>query len=551
MFRKRDPQVDLFESSNFLPPEKAARLHKTWADAFRRMALPLIDEGRFAALYSDGTGRPNKAVEVVLGVLVLKEMFDLTDNEALEQLEFNLLWHHALRLKPEDAHLCQKTLHNFRAGLMQHDLGRLAFEETTDRILRALQINVSKQRLDSTHIISNMATLTRLGLFCETIRVFLTSLRSAHPRLFGRAPLGICRRYLKEDGTETSYGDARSSEGRRRLSVCARDAYRLWDLFRGTAAAGLEEYDLLNRLVTEQCEVVSSKDCPDDDDDDAGEGGVPVRLKAAKEVKGDSLQSPHDPDATYSGHKGKGYEVQVVESCDPSNAVEIITDVAVTDSCDGDAGATIPLLEGLVERGLLPKELVADTSYGSAENAVDAACLGTELVSPVGGKAEPEAPEEEALTAADFDIDPGYGRPTVSPEGHESIGEEADSAAPHRVEIAFARGVCEACPRFGQCPALLSRDGERYILKADLRRLNIERRRRAEARGDFAPRYSIRAGIEATNSELKRAHGLGRPRVRGRPRVELAVYIKALACNIKRLVRATLAANAEPVAAAG
>ena len=27
-----------------------------------------------------------------------KEMFNLTDDEALEQLEFNLLWHHALRL---------------------------------------------------------------------------------------------------------------------------------------------------------------------------------------------------------------------------------------------------------------------------------------------------------------------------------------------------------------------------------------------------------------------------------------------------------------------
>ena len=30
-----------------------------------------------------------------------------------------------------------------------------------------------------------------------------------------------------------------------------------------------------------------------------------------KEVRSDSLQSPHDPEATYSGHKGKGYEVQV------------------------------------------------------------------------------------------------------------------------------------------------------------------------------------------------------------------------------------------------
>ncbi len=53
---------------------------------------------------------------------------------------------------------------------------------------------------------------------------------------------------------------------------------------------------------------------PRDDDDDAGECKVPVALKDPKQVSADSLQSPHDPDVTYSGHKGKGYEVQVAET---------------------------------------------------------------------------------------------------------------------------------------------------------------------------------------------------------------------------------------------
>ena len=120
-------------------------------------------------------GRPNRAVQTVLGVLVLKEMFDLTDMEALEELEFNLLWHHALRLEMEEAHLAQKTLHNFRVRLMEHDGGRLAFCETTDRMIEALGLRTGKQRLDSTHVMSNIAVLTRLGLFCETVRVFLIS----------------------------------------------------------------------------------------------------------------------------------------------------------------------------------------------------------------------------------------------------------------------------------------------------------------------------------------------------------------------------------------
>ena len=60
-------------------------------------------------------------------------------------------------------------------------------------------------------------------------------------------------------------------------------------------------------------------------------------------------------------------------------------------------------------------------------------------------------------------------------------------------------------------------------------------------------RYAIRAGI--ANSELKRAHGLGRLRVRGGRRVRLAVYLKALACNFKRMVHARQMENtAQPEA---
>ena len=49
---------------------------------------------------------------------------------------------------------------------------------------------------------------------------------------------------------------------------------------------------------------------PGADDDDAEEGKVPVALREPKEVRSSSMQTPHDPAVTYSGHKGKGYEVQ-------------------------------------------------------------------------------------------------------------------------------------------------------------------------------------------------------------------------------------------------
>ena len=168
---------------------------------------------------------------------------------------------------------------------------------------------------------------------------------------------------------------------------------------------------LLERLLREQCHVGKHRDGrPGDDDDDAGECKVPVALKDPKQVSADSLQSPHDPDVTYSGHKGKGYEVQVAETCHEENATQLITHVEVTPSSGSDTDVSVPVVDGLAERKVRPDELFVDTAYGSGRNAFEASRRGTELVSPVAGSAPGNSHEGERdgpppLTAADFQID--------------------------------------------------------------------------------------------------------------------------------------------------
>ena len=554
MFRPRSPQRSLLESQFLVPPAKAKRLHKSWAEVFQQRALPLIHEESFAPLYCEDNGRPNQPVQVVFGVLLLKEIFNLTDEEALEQLEFNLLWQHALGLSGDDSHLCQKTLHNFRARLLTQDVVRLVFEETTDRIIAALGVCVDRQRLDSTHIVSNIALLTRLGLFCETLRVLLAAVRQEYPRLYKRVPGGLRRRYLKDDGTASSYADVRRDGARRRLGVCARDLYRLRELFSGTKAATLPEYRLVKRLLAEQCEITAAAATVGADDDDVDDGGVPVMLKEPKDIASSSLQTPHDPDVTYSGHKGKGYEVQIAETCADSNAVELITHVAVTDSCGSDAQATMPTLETLWERDLQPTALVADTAYGSAENAVAAEAMGTELISPVGGSRQEAlelADEQRPLTAADFTVDVAGVQAATCPAGHTSREQFEVEGRRDRLGLVFAVVACENCPFYGRCPAKPDDAVGGYVLAVDLLARNLEARRRRQASAEFAKQYAIRAGIEATNSEVKRKHGLGKLRVRGRLRVVLAVCLKALACNLKRMVRAIQAAAAAGAPAGG
>ena len=78
------------------------------------------------------------------------------------------------------------------------------------------------------------------------------------------------------------------------------------------------------------------------------------------------------------------------------------------------------------------------------------------------------------------------------------------------------------------------RDG--YQLDHSAKERRLVARRAEEATKVFRERYKVRGGIEGTNSGLKRKTGLGRLRVRGRPAVDHAIYLKIAGWNISRAV---------------
>jgi hypothetical protein len=476
MYRPSDAQKPLFDAAGLLPPEKRERCEKSWAGAFRRHALPILREieDEFADLFDPEMGRPNRPVELVVGTLILKEMSDLTDEEVLDRLEFDVQWWYALGREPHERHLCQKTLHNFRAGLLKEDKSKVAFREVTDRLVRALGVDVGRQRLDSTHIVSNIALRGRLGLFVDTIRLFLRAAQKADFEAYGKIPERLRARYREE----ARYDDARKGDGPRRLGVAARDVWRLVDRFEDDKdLSKTEEFKILWRLLREQYDMTLDPEEPGKDDDDEGEGGACAVVKEARDVESSSLQSAHDPDVTYSGKKGKGYEVQVSETCVDTNDVQLVTEVRVTRSCESDRKATVPVVAALAEADLKPDELVTDTAYSGGENAAALAEMGVSLLAPAAPTGKPLPGKEYPEPAAE-------------------------------------------CPKEEAAA--------------------VEWLRRQEASPRFQERYAIRAGIESTNAELKGPHGLGELRVRGKGRVKLSVYFKALACNVKRAVRAWL-----------
>lgn len=515
----------MFSVEHRLDAAKRARLERTWAHEYRGHALSLIDESRFAKYFDADNGRPNKSVRMVVSVLVLKERFDLTDEEALEQLEWNSAWHYALDVLPEDAHTCQKTLHNFRALLLGDDEGAGLFESTTARLIEAAGLRTGRQRQDSTHILSNIKLLTRLGLFVQTTTQFLESLRKQHPRLCGQLDQELRERYLDREGY---FGDARTSEAPRRLEQTALDVHHLVRRFEDhKVVAAMDSFVLLARLYAEQCVPPTSK--------------APDKLELQEKPSSSSLQSPSDPDATY-GHKGKGYEVQLTETCEEQNAFQVVTSVAVTGANESDQRHVVPALEQ-IERtcGEAPTTLHADAGYASGDNIIAAQQRGTDLAAPIGSN----GPEDGNPTLG-FEFDKAGQNVTSCPLGYAPV--EHRGSGKSRTAF-FAPEKCSGCPMRSQCPTKTRRD--KRVLRFNASEVVVARRRVEQDTPQFKERHKIRSGIEATNSELKRCHGLAKLRVRRRPRVALAARLKLLALNLKRYVEhlreaASAATNAAP-----
>ncbi|MGN8631455.1 hypothetical protein ACTNEW_07690 [Blautia sp. HCP3S3_G3] len=65
-------------------------LENSWAKVFDDEIFPAIDEKRFSVLYIDKASRPNTPVNVIVGALIIKELFDYSDDEKVENLMLDI-----------------------------------------------------------------------------------------------------------------------------------------------------------------------------------------------------------------------------------------------------------------------------------------------------------------------------------------------------------------------------------------------------------------------------------------------------------------------------
>lgn len=551
MYRRTNPQVSFLSPLAGLPEAQQRRIRQTWAEGFREKVYPLLlrVEDEFAALYDAEVGRPNWSVARMLAITILQEMLNLHDQEALDEVAFDVRWQYALDLWEDKAYLSRRSFVNFRARMAaQFPDGsgmRKVFDEVLRGALAELKLSTKEQRLDSTQILSNIHTRGRADLFGKTLDHFLKALAREAKDRCDKLPAALLAWSMQAgDGV---FGWQTATEASARLPQLAQWLVTVRDLFADDPVVReLEAYQLVVRLIAEQITVLPAETAPTNEADGEGSGAPSGGSSEAAEPRvelhrpespGTSLQSPYDPDAGY-GHKGPGYHVQIAETVG-NEKTELILDYEVHGAGVSDQGKAAETLDRLAERNLTPEVLLADSGYLSSEALADAESRHIDLKGPI----QKGPLRADAIGRDQWQRDPETGHLARCPQGQEVVRHGVRSNPNNEKTLhAFMPGpVCRACPIRDRCLARPSNNGRsgRYHIEDSPLLQRRDARLRAQQDPEWKRGYRKRAGIEGTNSELKRAHGLGRLRVRRGPRVRHAVAAKLTACNVKRWLRAS------------
>jgi hypothetical protein len=196
--------------------------------------------------------------------------------------------------------------------MIKLDLASKIFSEATLKIMETFKVDADCVRMDSVHIKSNFKVLTRGGVFHTTIDKFLKELKDTNEPAFDSIDLELIGRYFKPRSGYDTFGQVKPEQRKILLALKAKDLYSLVLQFQNDSAiSSMESFQLMVRVLDEQCEIVPADEKNPDPH---------VQLKEPKDIPGSSLQNPTDPSATYDHKKGTGQQVQIAETCSSGEA---------------------------------------------------------------------------------------------------------------------------------------------------------------------------------------------------------------------------------------
>lgn len=522
MYRKNDKhlQLPLISSLNELPDKLRDRLEESWAGTFYREFFCRLNEAPFAVLYSGEASRPNVAINVLVGLEVLKAGFGWSDEELYDAYCYDLQVRYALGCRNlGEGHFELRTVYNFRRRLVEHmqqtgeNLLEQAFEQVTGEQLEQLEVKTGKLRMDSTQVMSNIRQMSRLQLLVEVVQRLAREMSEADQDRSAQE----LEPYLKGSSGHYVYR-IKPEDKNRHLQEIGRVMSQLVEGL-ATDYAENDTYQLFKRVFEEHFVVEADG----------------LRLKTGQELNSSSIQSPDDQEATYRRAKGKsarGYLVNLAETCDPDNQVQLIVSVQVEANNRDDAGLLAEVLPALHERTGFDT-LYTDGNYNSPEvdellRQKQAALIQTAI------RSGQSTPEQMDLARFIWEKnEEGWPVKLTCPHGQRV--DVTCNTDDHFVAY-FDQTVCADCPFKDACPSSpLQRQAKHVLYIRKCTFFTALRRQAMQAQRSTG--RNPRAAVEATMRSIKHPFRQGKLPVRGKIRMSMMLVASATMTNIRRIGR--------------
>lgn len=513
-FKPNDCQQLSFDDSFIALTEREKKaLEKSWAKIFADEIFPAIDEERFSVLYSDKASRSNTPVNVIIGALIIKELFDYSDDEIVENLMLDLHLQYALHTTSfVEQPVSDKTLSRFRKKCYDYetlhgvDLYHDCVKDLSGKIAKIMKLNGRIRRMDSLMIESNIRFLSRMELIYTCISKLVVYLTKKQPDIIPEQ----LKHYADPNDYNRIFYHQRNDDMGAIIQTLLTDSGCLLHLC-GTDFEDVTEYQLFTRCLSDQTVVENEK--------------RRMRTKEDGTMNSSALQNPSDPDATYRNKAGKqyrGYSANIEETVGKNGSV--VTDYQYDKNTHTDSQFLQESLSAM-EKSEEEIILVTDGGYDGQDNIALAKEKNIRLVTTaLIGKEAPDA-------LADFEFNEDGTRLLKCAAGHVPISQSYTKST-RQCRVSFDRNHCAGCPYQEQCrPKIYKKVASFITSKNASNRAKSQRYMQSE---EFSSLARLRNGVETVPSSLRKNYHLD-SLPRGRQRGKFFFGSKIAALNFRKL----------------
>lgn len=475
-------QLTLDDSLFSLTDREKRALEKSWAKVFADEIFPAIDESRFSVLYSDKASRPNTPVNVTVGALIIKELFDYSDDEIVENLMLDLHLQYALHTTSyAEQPLSDKSLSRFRSRCYSYetthgvDLYHDCVKDLSSKIAKLMGLNGHIKRMDSMMIESNIRFLSRMELIYTCISKLVSCLKKNAPEKVTES----LEHYADSNDYNKIFYHQRNDDMEAIIKTLLDDSDTLLKIC-GEDYLDVTEYQLFIRCLSDQTVVEDNN--------------RRLRTKEDGTMNSSALQNPSDPDATYRNKAGKlhrGYVANLEETVGKNGSV--VTDYQYDKNTHTDSQFLQESLDAM-DRSNEEIVLITDGGYDGQDNIALAKEKNVKLVTTaLIGKEAPDA-------LADFVYNEEGTKLLTCAAGHEPISQSYTKST-RQCRVSFDKNHCVNCPYQDQCrPKIYKKVATFTTSKNASNRAKSQRYMQSDEFSNYA---KLRNGVETVPANLR------------------------------------------------